>query len=106
MLLLVMVKQMKYIVKIPSGDGAVVEKQFETTKDIADFLGITENTLYTFRSGRMKMKHKSKKVLEGITVEKIDVVYRGKVGYDDAKNKVSEKDKVEFHQSLVKKIQA
>lgn len=74
-------KQNKFVVKIPIPDSdpvAYKEFYFPSIEDTAKFLEITKNTLYSYRTGRLKLKHNSSKKLKGIIVEKLDVYYTSK----------------------------
>ena len=70
--------KLKFSVKIPNPDieehdpsnpEHYAQKLFYSVQEVCDFLKITRNTYNTLRSNRLKCKHKSKKILEGIIIE-------------------------------------
>lgn len=99
-----MTKQIKFIVKIPipqqqQNENEVVEYKtfpFSSIEDVATFLEITPNTLYSFRTKRLKLKHQCKKKLDGILIEKVPVYYSSKPNVEKI-----EKERIEFQQSKI-----
>ena len=87
-----MVKQDKFLVKIPKPDNPeeFVEHRFATIEDIATFLEVSANTLYSLRTGRLKMVHTTKKKLEGVQVEKIPVYYASKRNQAEINKEIEE----------------
>ncbi len=91
-------KQEKFLLKIPDGDN-FVEHKFNTINELCEFLNITHNTAYSLRSKRLKLKHKNKKHLEGIQIEKIPVFYSSKPNTEEV-----EKNKEEYQKELKNKL--
>lgn len=85
-----MTKHTKFEVKV--GD---LKYQFQTMKEICEFLGISYGSLYNLRSGRLKFKHYSKTHLEGVEITKIEFP---KVHYKKKKEPIISKD--EYHKKL------
>jgi hypothetical protein len=87
-----MTKQQKFLVKIPKADNPeeFTEHKFATIEDIANFLEVSPNTLYSLRTGRLKMVHTTKKKLEGVQVEKIPVFYASKRNQEEINKEIVE----------------
>ena len=87
-----MTKQQKFLVKIPKADNPeeFTEHKFSTIEDIANFLEVSPNTLYSLRTGRLKMVHTTKKKLEGVQVEKIPVFYASKRNQEEINKEIVE----------------
>jgi hypothetical protein len=66
------------------------EHKFTTIKEIANFLEVTPNTIYSLRTKRLKLKHADKKKLQGITIEKINVYYPSKKNEVRIKEEINE----------------
>ena len=67
-------------VKIPIPDTTEFrEITFNSRKEVCDFLQITQNTLYSITSGRLKHLHSTKKHLENITIESVTLPPKPKV---------------------------
>jgi CRISPR/Cas system-associated protein Cas10 (large subunit of type III CRISPR-Cas system) len=91
-------KQEKFLLKIPDGEN-FIEHKFDTINHLCEFLNITHNTAYSLRSQRLKLKHKNKKHLEGIRIEKIPVFYSSKPNTEEI-----EKTKEDYHKELKSKL--
>jgi hypothetical protein len=85
-------KQNKFLVKIPKPDNPeeFSEHRFSTIDEIASFLEVSQNTLYSLRTGRLKMVHTSKKKLDGVTIEKLPVFYAAKKNHQEINEKIKD----------------
>lgn len=103
-----MVKQLKYKIKIPipssENETSYIEKSFASIPEVATFLKISTNTLYSFRSGRLKCIHSEKKILSGIIIEKLDVEYNGKGKNKEDEEILVEEKKKKYREELQKQI--
>lgn len=85
-------KQDKFMVTIPiiKDDGSLSteteKKYFPTIESVCKYLEVTPNTVYALRTKRLKLKHSSKKHLEGINIEKIPVYYTSKKNNEEIEN--------------------
>ena len=63
------------------------------------------NSVYTFISGRMKMKHNSKKKLEGITLQRIEIPSKEPKKRNEVKSvEEIEKEKKEYQRNIFNKM--
>lgn len=91
-------------VKIPiPNTNNFKEIEFESRKSICEFLKITNNTLYSLTTQRLKLKHKNKKHLEGIIIEK---TYVEGVKKNIKTDEEVEIDKFNFQQQLLEQIKS
>ena len=83
-------KQDKFLVRVPDAENPVIftEHRFSTIEDVAKFLEVSANTLYSLRSGRLKMVHTTKKKLEGVQIEKLPVYYPAKRNIDQINKEI------------------
>jgi hypothetical protein len=87
-----MVKQYKFLVKIPKVDNEsdFNEYKFSTIEEVSNFLEISPNTIYSLRTHRLKFVHSNKKILQGVTIEKIKVFYPAKKDEDKIREEINE----------------
>ena len=85
-------KQEKFLVRIPKPDdeNSFNEYKFSTIQEVSDFLEISQNTIYSLRTKRLKLVHTDKTKLQGVTIEKIPVFYPSKKNEDKPKEDIIE----------------
>ena len=75
-------RQLKFKVSIPNPNQDDENKytcyNFASIEDVCQYLEISANTAYALRTGRLKLVHNSKKKLQGVKIEKIDIFYSTK----------------------------
>ena len=99
----------QFIVKIPNPEKPEEHKEitFNSKQEVADFLGVTPNTVYTYSSGRMKLLHKSKKKLEGISITRVDLPSKNPQPKKEKKTEEEiEAEKKEFQKKLFDSIKS
>ena len=94
--------QDKFIVKIPINETEFKETKFKTQQEVCDFLDIKSNTLYSFMSGRLKLKHRENHKLKGIQIERINLnTAKVKVDEEEEEKKIDE-----YKKKLLEKIES
>ena len=99
----------QFIVKIPNPEKPEEHKEitFNSKQEVADFLQVTPNTVYTYSSGRMKLLHKSKKKLEGISITRVDLPSKNPQPKKEKKTEEEIKaEKKEFQKKLFESIKS
>ena len=85
-------KQDKFLVRIPKPENETeyTEKKFSTIEEVSKFLEISPNTIYSLRTGRLQLKHRTKKTLQGVSIEKLNVFYPAKKNEEKLKEEIIE----------------
>ena len=94
--------QDKFIVKIPTNETEYKETRFKTQQEVCEFLDIKPNTLYSFMSGRLKLKHRENHKLKGIIIERINLnTAKPKIDEEEEEKKIEE-----YKKKLLEKMES